>query len=178
MPPISIRRQLLTENRDCQLTHQAFSKIKFHKACVFLFYNFHQNICQTERSRGHSLKKRKPHPLKTTPFQKTNRKHFYKKKDKKEAKGLFRVFKKASSSLRFRIKSPPIHFQYHHIYLAFPQTHMGSILSVKLAFLKPSTRQDGFLFFPFFFCKNVCGASRFSITFCAITEERRRNLTF
>lgn len=104
-------------------------------------------------------------------------KHFYKKKDKKEAKGLFRVFKKASSSLRFRIKSPPIHFQNHNIHLAFPQTHMGSILPVKLAFLKPSTRQDGFLFFPFFFCKNVCGASRFSITFWTITKERRRKLT-
>ena len=104
-------------------------------------------------------------------------KHFYKKKDKKEAKGLFRVFKKASSSLRFRIKSPPIHFQYHHIHLAFPQTHMGSILSEKLAFLKPSTRQEGFLFFPFFFCKNVCGASRFPFTFRAITKERRRKLT-
>ena len=34
----------------------------------------------------------------TTPFQKTIKKHFYKKKDKKEAKGLFQVFKKASSS--------------------------------------------------------------------------------
>ena len=113
-----------------------------------------------------------------TPFHKNIRgKHFYKKKDKKEAKGLFRVFKKASSSLRFRIKSPPIHFQYHHIHLAFPQTHMGSILPVKLAFLKPSTRQNGFLFFPFFFCKNVCGASRFSFIFRAITKERRRKLT-
>ena len=151
----------------------------------FFFLIFTKKHCQTKRSRGRPPKKRKPHPclpvrLNTpkTPFHKNIwGKHFYKKKDKKEAKGLFRVFKKASSSLRFRIKSPPIHFQYHHIHLAFPQSHMGSILPVKLAFLKPSTRQDGFLFFPFFFCKNVCGVSRFPITFRAITKERRRKLT-
>ena len=151
----------------------------------FFFLIFTKKYCQTERSRSSIVKKEK-HTLvhesrlntpKTPVHKNIWGKHFYKKKDKKEAKGLFRVFKKASSSLRFRIKSPPIHFQYHHIHLAFSQTHMGSILSEKLAFLKPSTRQDGFLFFPFFFCKNVCGASRFSFIFRAITKERRRKLT-
>ena len=114
-----------------------------------------------------------------TPFHKNIwGKHFYKKKDKKEAKGLFRVFKKASSSLRFRIKSPPsISSWLTTVNWPLNTPQLGSILSEKLAFLKPSTRQDGFLFFPFFFCKNVCGASRFPITFRAITEERRRKLT-
>ena len=40
------------------------------------------------------------------------KKHFHKKKDKKEGKYLFQVVKKASSSLRFRIKSPPSHLQF------------------------------------------------------------------
>lgn len=166
--------------------HRHPQKSNYHKSVFFFFLIFTKPYCQTERSRGRLAKKKENHTLvhqsrlniPKTPFHKNIwGKHFYKKKDKKEAKGLFRVFKKASSSLRFRIKSPPIHFQNHHIHLAFPQTHMGSILSEKLAFLKPSTRQDGFLFFPFFFCKNVCGASRFPITFRAITKERRRKLT-
>ena len=131
----------------------------------FFFLIFTKPYCQTERSRGRLAKKKK-HTLihksrlntpKTSFHKNILGKHFYKKKDKKEAKGLFRVFKKASSSLRFRIKSPPIHFQNHHIHLAFPQTHKGSILPVKLAFLKPSTRQKGFLFFLFSFAKMCVG---------------------
>jgi hypothetical protein len=42
MPPISSRPKLLTENRDCQLTHQASSKIKPPQECAF--FNFQQSL--------------------------------------------------------------------------------------------------------------------------------------
>ena len=127
MPPISSRPKLLTENRDCQLTHQASSKIKPPQECAF--FNFQQSLqlipiflslftkkahpCLPVPIEQHKPKTNHPspithYPLPITHYQKKKQKK--KKKDKKEGKYLFQVVKKASSSLRFRIKSPPIHF--------------------------------------------------------------------
>ena len=52
-------------------------------------------------------------------FHKTYRLNGNKTKNKKkENKGKFRVYNKKSSSLRFRIKSPPLHFQKTFIFLS------------------------------------------------------------
>ena len=157
MPPISSRPKLLTENRDCQLTHQASSKIKPPQECAF--FNFQQSLqlipiflslftkkahpCLPVPIEQHKPKTNHPspithYPLPITHYQK--KKHFYQKKDKKEAKGLFRVFKKASSSLRFRIKSP---FRLQRIVFD-PEN---------LLFWNPPQGNTAFFFFLFSFAK-------------------------
>jgi len=136
-------------------TIQASSKIKSHKACGFLFLNFIWTFCLTERSRGRSTKK------KTTPFEddlipKHKRKHFYKKRKKRNQRfvpGIQKSKFKPSVPDKISTLTFPVGLFTNPLSLI---PHRGSILSRKLAFLKPSTRQDGFLFFPFFFCKNVC----------------------
>ena len=84
------------------------------------------------------------------------------KNKKKEGKGKFQVYKKASSSLRFLIKSPPITVRNNIQFRLHAHTSddvSGSILSKKLAFLKPSTWTNGFLFFPFFSFEKFNGRS-------------------
>ena len=93
---------------------------------------------------------RKPPYSKSTPIPSKTFRLYYddwlmkskQKIKKKESKGKFQVYKKASSSLRFLIKSPPITVRNNilfRLHALTPDDISGSILSKKLAFLKPST---------------------------------------
>ena len=117
--PFPVHALQLTLKTDYWTLFKHPQKSNHYKSVFFFFLVFTKPYCQTERCRSSIVKKN--HTLvhesrlntpKTLFHKNIWGKHFYKKKDKKEAKGLFRVFKKASSSLRFRIKSPPSSFQF------------------------------------------------------------------
>ena len=107
MLPISSSRTPLNTKNWILNTFKASSKIKPLQECVFLFSHLHKAILSNRAQSRLSSKKKKTTPLFTTPdwtppktsvHKKIWGKHFYKKKDKKEAKDLLQVFKKASSS--------------------------------------------------------------------------------
>ena len=163
MLPIS--SSLNTKNWPLNTT-QASSKIKLSQECVFFFSYLHKAILSNRAQSRSSSKKKKTTPLFTTPdwtppitpvHKKIWGKHFYKKKDKKEAKDLLRVFKKASSSLRFRIKSPP---SFSSSLLSWTlKTDHWTLLSwvvfypENLLFWNPPQGKTAFFFFLFSFAK-------------------------